>query len=268
MNTVSSPDAARLLDRMEPPLSIDDFEWNDAARYPLSAAEVFQLTYAAQVEWGTEGTFRSLDTYRDPLLATFLRTWLDQEVEHARLLCRLLRERGHRVAAIHASPKHRRAAQRARYLNQLAYWLIGADFTALHMAWGALNELTTLRFYQQIRVRTAHPLLADILRALVRQEAMHYRFYYTVARELLDNNPRGQRIVRYALRTFWTPVGVGLRDETDVIRIIHQLFDDDRHILTGIDAAISALPGLDALDLMARIATVTSEGLTTTTSTS
>src|SRR4029079_12649174 len=50
-----------LLDRMgDPPVPADYARARAAAGPPLTTEERFQLTYAAHVEWGTEGTFASL----------------------------------------------------------------------------------------------------------------------------------------------------------------------------------------------------------------
>ncbi len=241
---------ATLLDRMGEPLDPDAYDWDPTTAGPLGEEEVFQLTYAAQVEWGTEGTFASLDTARDPVVTRFLRTWLDQEVVHAELLVRILALHGHAVDAAHRSEAQRRAAGRGRRINRAARALLGEDFTAVHMAWGAVNELTTLRFYGLLRDRTASPLLAAVLRDVMAQEALHYAFYRRAATERLDGNPRGQRVVRFALRRLWSPVGVGLRSREDADRLMRGLFEPAPSVVRRIDAAIGAMPGLAGIDLI------------------
>ncbi|UDY35317.1 ferritin-like domain-containing protein [Dermatobacter hominis] len=256
-----APAAARslgsLLERMGDPLDPDAYDWPEPRRRRgpaphegLTDDERFQLTYAAQVEWGTEGTFASLDTARDPLITRFLRTWLDQEVVHGELLARVLRSDGGRVEPAHVTPAQRRAARRGRHVNRLARVALGDDFTALHMAWGAVNELTTLRFYGLLRDRTGSTLLRDVLRDVMAQESLHYAFYRQAAIERLDGNPRGQRVVRFGLAHLWSPVGVGLRSREDADRLLHGLFEPAPTVVQRIDAAIGTIPGLAGLDLI------------------
>ncbi len=252
VTTAAGDRRLRLLERMGAPLEQLDYEWSTAGESALDDEEIFQLGYAAQVEWGTEGTFASLDTSNDPVISRFLRVWLDQEVVHAELLVRVLAEQGHPVRPAHRSASQRRAARRGRRINQLARRVLGDDFTALHMAWGAVNELTTLRFYGLIRQRTASPLLRTILRDVMAQEALHYAFYHHSAVELLRGNPRGQRVVGWALRHLWSPVGVGLRSQSDADRLVLGLLADEPEVVERIDAAIATIPGLAGLDLIDR----------------
>lgn len=242
--------APELLERMGAPLDVGAYDWSRASLQPLTDDEVFQLTYAAQVEWGTQGTFESLDIGRDPIIRRFLRVWLRQEEVHAELLVRFLDARGIAVAPLHKRPRHQRGARRGRILNQLAHRLVGDDFFAVHMAWGSVNELTTLRFYQQIRARTANALLEQLMRDVIVQEALHYRFYQASARSRLLDNPRAQRIVRFALAHLWSPVGVGLRSRSDAHYLLQSLFADEPETIRRMDATICSLPGLDRLQLL------------------
>ncbi len=242
--------AERLFDRMGEPLDPDDYDWSAAADSPVTADEVFQLTYAAQVEWATEGTFESLDITRDPTVSRFLRIWLEQERVHGELLDRFLNQTGVDVTLLHREPRHRRGARRGKRPNQLAHRFVGDDFFAVHMAWGAVNELTTLRFYQVIRQRTSNPLLSTILGDIIAQEALHYAFYRESAIERLDGNERAQRITRYALTHLWRPVGLGLRCRSDVDRLLGLLLAPKPDLVRQIDASIASMPGLASTRLI------------------
>lgn len=159
---------------MGAPLDPSRYDWDAARSGDLSDEEVFQLTYAAQVEWATEGTFASLDISRDPVVRRFLRVWLEQEVVHAQLLARVLRGRDASVEPIHRERKHRWGAARGKLLNQVARLGVGDDFFGVHMSWGAINELTTLRFYSVVRANSRSELLRTVLRDVIAQEALHY----------------------------------------------------------------------------------------------
>lgn len=243
---------SELLDRMGAPLDVDAYDWDRATDQPLSEQEVFQLTYAAQVEWGTEGTFESLAVTDDPELTRFLAIWLEQEVVHAQLLERLLEQHGHGVQLLHREDRHRRGARRGARLNRLAHRMLGDDFVALHMTWGAVNELTTMRFYSVLSRRTDNELLRQLLRDLMRQEALHYAYYRTAAIERLAESSRARRVVRLAMARLWSPVGSGLRDAADVERLMHSVFDPAPEEIVRIDATLSSIPGLEGLDLVAR----------------
>ncbi len=241
-----------LLAEMGEPLDPSGYDWSGALPGALQVEEIFQLTYAAQVEWGTEGTFASLDISRDSVVRRFLRLWLDQEVVHADLLARLVHGCGASVTPIHRERKHRWAAARGKVLNQLARLGVGDDFFAVHMSWGAVNELTTLRFYSVMRANTESPLLRTLLRDVMAQEALHYSFYRNVAIRRLSGNPRGQRIVRWALEHLWSPVGMGLRTPDDVDRLMRGLFADRPDQVVQMDSQINRIPGLENLDLIHR----------------
>jgi hypothetical protein len=251
--TSGPADPEALLAAMGPPLAAADYDWSGAEPGALSPEEVFQLTYAAQVEWATEGTFASLDISPDPVVRRFLRVWLDQEVVHAQLLARFLAGCGVEVPPVHREPQHVRGAARGRRLNQLARLAVGDDFFAVHMAWGAVNELTTLRFYRIVRANSENPTLRAILRDVIAQEALHYSFYRAVAIGRLEGNRRGQRIARFTLRHLWSPVGVGLRTHADVERLMHGLFAERPDQVTQIDHRINGIPGLAGLDLVSRL---------------
>lgn len=246
------PEPEALLAGMGRPLDPAAYPWGQATAQPLRDDEVFQLTYASQVEWGTEGTFLSLDISNDPVVRRFLRIWLEQEIVHAEMLARFLAEIGAPVEVVHRTPRQQRAARRGRLTNQLAHRVVGDDFFAVHMVWGAVNELMTLRFYGLIRSQTENELLRALLRDLMAQETNHYGFYRNVAIRRLTDNPRGQRIVRWVLQHLWSPVGSGLRSRADVDRLFLDMLDDHTEVVGQIDAQIGRIPGLEDLGLTQR----------------
>lgn len=233
------------------PLDPASYDWTGATA-PLSEDERFQLTYAAQVEWGTEGYFASLDISKDPVVRAFLDTWLAQEIVHGDLLARLLAAQGVSIGPAHRSPRQRFITARGRAVNKVARRVIGDDFFAVHMSWGAVNELTTLRFYGVMRARTANPTLQAVLRDVMAQEALHYNFYRSMAIRRLDGNPRAQRMVRWVLEHLWSPVGVGLHPRRDADQMVRGLVGDRRDVVAQIDGPINRMPGLAGLDLTRR----------------
>jgi rubrerythrin len=244
------PEPEMLLAELGEPLDPHAYDWASATDGPLTSEERFQLTYATQVEWGTEGTYQSLNITRDPVVRRFLRIWLEQEVVHADLLARFLAEHGVMVDPLHRTKEQQRAAGRGKIVNQLARRVVGDDFFAVHMSWGALNELTTLRFYRVIRARTGNELLGTLLRDIIAQEAAHYAFYRAAAIRRLDGNRRGQRIVRWTLRHLWSIVGSGLRGRADADRLLLGLLRDEDEVIAQTDRQIERIPGLEGLHLV------------------
>jgi rubrerythrin len=254
---VTAADADRgspraLLESMGAPLDEHAYDWNRATAQRLTQEELFQLTYASQVEWATEGTFQSLDITEDPTVKRFLRTWLAQEVVHGRLLARFLEAYGQAVQPLHETLRQRFGARRGRWVNQVALRVFKDDFFAVHMTWGAVNELMTLRFYALMREASENSLLRDLLRDLIAQEVIHYRFYRAVAIEHLDGNQRAQRLVRWSLEHLWSPVGSGLRGRRDSDRLVLGLVADRPDTVARIDGTLETIPGLAGLDLVTR----------------
>jgi hypothetical protein len=141
------------------------------------------------------------------------------------------------------------------FAGQAGTWLSAAlvpDFVALHMAWGAANELTTLTAYGLMIGRTEHPVLADILRAIMKQERRHFAFYRSRARVRLGAR-RAQRLTRWALEHIWAPVGTGVRPQAETDYVATWVFSNPagRRAIADMDATMAALPGLSGLRIFA-----------------
>src|SRR5205823_6082939 len=77
-------------------------------------------------------------------------------------------------------------------------WLF-RDFIALHMTWGAINELTTLSGYHQLIRRSEHPVLHQMLRRVIQDERRHFAFYRAQGKARLAAAPRRTRkVVRWS----------------------------------------------------------------------
>jgi hypothetical protein len=120
------------------------------------------------------------------------------------------------------------------------------------MSWGAINELTTLRFYSVMRATTQSNLLRRVLRDVIAQEALHYSFYRSVAMRKLAGNRRGQSIVRWTIEHLWSPVGMGLHSRPDVDRLMLGVFADRPDQVAQMDSQINRIPGLADLNLIHR----------------
>jgi hypothetical protein len=128
------------------------------------------------------------------------------------------------------------------------------NFVAIHMTWGAINELTTLTGYYQLIRRSSHPVLHQMLRRVIQDERRHFAFYRAQAKARLEGSPAAGRIVRRALKAFWTPVGAGVKSQEETDALALYLMGDGSaeglEAARGIDQTISALPGLEGLTLI------------------
>ena len=63
------------------------------------------------------------------------------------------------------------------------------DFAAIHMMWGAVNELTTLTGYHALIRRCDHPVLHQLLRKVIQDERRHFAFYRAQAKARMQRTP-------------------------------------------------------------------------------
>ena len=92
-----------------------------------------------------------------------------------------------------------------------------------------------------------------MLRKVIQDERRHFAFYRAQAKARLTGNPRAGRMVRWALRSFWTPVGAGVKTDEEVDALALYLFADapeGRQAVRDVDGMVSELPGLQGLTLL------------------
>src|SRR5262245_35219017 len=150
-------------------LDLDGVEWDRLRHRPLGADAVRTLQYMQDIESHTVVYVRQLLGTRAvdvPDVATFLACWFYEETFHGRALARLLAAAG--------QPLVERQRSRQSFLGRLEERAMGMvarawpDFVAVHMVWGAINELTTLTGYQRLAALEPHPVLVDLLGRIVR----------------------------------------------------------------------------------------------------
>jgi len=124
-------------------------------------------------------------------------------------------------------------------------------FVAVHMVWGAINELTTLTGYQRLAELEPHPALVDLLGRIIRDESRHFSFYYHQAERRLDR-PAVRRVARSLVDRFWAPVGSGVQPDPEVRFVAGFLFGGSAGLAVArkIDATIRRLPGFEDVALV------------------
>jgi hypothetical protein len=139
-------------------------------------------------------------------------------------------------------------------VHGLASMVIGPSMTAVHMTWGAINEWTTQAGYARLAQRCDHPVLAEMLRRIMKQEGRHIDFYAAQAAKRLAGNRRAQWLTRQALKRFWAPVGSDVMPKPEVHHLISYLFHGEGGgaMADRIDRRSDTLPGLSGLGLIGK----------------
>jgi len=233
-------------------LDVDGIAWNEIPRHRLSDDVLRVLRYMQNIETYTTVYARSLLSTRaidDPEIATFLACWLYEETCHGLALSRFLAAYGDPVEA----PKRSRMPI-SEWMDAIASRVLSLawpDFVALHMTWGAINELTTLTGYERLRAVAEHPILAELLARIMRDEARHFSFYYRQAEQRLAR-PRAASITRLIIEHYWAPVGRGVAgaEETRALARCLLTGPDGQNAARKIDTTIRKLPGLSGIRLV------------------
>jgi hypothetical protein len=254
-------------------LDLSHIDWEDIPNHPLTDGDVMCLHYMMDIETHTVIYLRDLLATRaahDPYVTAFLACWVYEELWHGEAFSEFLRAYGLEVPAEPklpdgSTPMPTRPNRVETFREQMGVGhklfllptlfasLVMRDFVALHMTWGAINELTTLTAYHQLIRRSSHPVLHQMLQRIIQDERRHFAFYRAQAKARLDGNARAGRIVRWGLKAFWTPVGAGVKSQEEVDALALHLFGDSpagREGAREVDRTIAELPGLEGLTLL------------------
>jgi hypothetical protein len=230
------------------------FPWADVPRHPVSPEAIRTLQYMQDIESHTIIYLRELLATRavdEPDVATFLACWLYEETFHGLALARFLEAAGHPVGQ-RARPRGQEPF--LKRLEATAVALLSRawpDFCALHMTWGAINELTTLTAYRRLSKIAGHPVLSDLLERIGLDESRHFFFYYRQAEDRLQR-PGAARVSRAIVDRFWAPVGSGEQAKEELRFLAGYLFGDEegRAAARKIDETIRRLPGFSTVRLV------------------
>jgi len=231
----------------------DLFDWSDPGP-ALDDDALFCLGYMMDIESHTIIYLRELlstAVVREPDITAFLACWAYEEFFHSETLKRFLASQkvtidDRRFAQLRRQPPSDRIITAlARIVSPMT-----RHFPAVHMTWGAINELSTLTGYQALIRQTRHPLLTTILNRIIKDERRHFAFYFGQARRRLA--PRAARLMTsFLLRRFWAPVGSPVRGAAAADRVCAYLFSDPEGAasLHALDTVIAGLPGLEWFNL-------------------
>ncbi len=203
---------------------------------------------------------------RDHEVTAFLSCWAYEEFFHSLLLRRFLAAQGVAIEDQRFADLRSRTSLADRAIRPGIAILsrMTRHFPAVHMTFGAINEISTLAGYQALISRTdfardgsgsPRPLLTTILKRIIKDERRHFAFYFNQARRRL-RAPAARRLTALLVRNFWTPVGVTVRGDPAMRRVCAYLFPGEGGVerLSAVDRSIARLPGLEWFDLGARYA--------------
>ena len=236
----------------------EDVDFGSFGDQPLSDSALRCLRYMSDVESHTICYLRDLlvtPSHKDPEVTAFLTMWAYEEFWHGEALDAVLR--AHHVNADYSHIRKVRLAQGFRdriapIEQSLAANIIGDDFVAVHMSWGAINEWSAHSAYARLIERENHPELTKLLRRIQHQESRHLAFYNSQARERLERSERARKLTRFALRRFWGPVGSTIQPRTETRFVLDYLMggtEGARHI-SRLDRKVDTLPGQEGLELV------------------
>ncbi|MGH7366182.1 MAG: ferritin-like domain-containing protein [Candidatus Rokuibacteriota bacterium] len=229
-------------------------DWAAVPRHPVPPEAVRALRCMQDIESHTIIYLRSLLATRaidDPDVATFLACWVYEETFHGLALARFLEATGSPVGE---RPVPRGQEPLSKRIEAAATAMVSKawpDFCAVHMTWGAINELTTLTGYRRLAAATDHPVLADLLDRIILDESRHFFFYYRQA-ELRMQRRAVARIARILVDRFWAPVGSGVQPDGELRFLATYLFGglEGRMAARKVDETIRRLPGFETVQLL------------------
>lgn len=233
---------------------IDSIPWDEVKKHPLPEKFIPIILYMRDVEAFTDIYYKQLvrtPTGQDPIIRKFMDRWLVEEATHAELLNRFLNEAGFDTSDRWFEEARQTIPKQYRFtdaITPLLTNLFGERFSAVHMTWGAIQELSTLQGYKRLWELTGHPVLEYILKGIAKEESTHIFFYYTIAKIKLEESKFSQQLTRFMVKNFWKPVGAGLKPTEDSNYVMRELFNgvDAMDIVhTNINGSIERLPGFE-----------------------
>jgi len=239
-------------------VKFDDVDYDSFRDRPLTPAALRTLRYMSDVESHTICYLRDLlvtPSHKDPEVTAFLTHWAYEEFWHGEALDEVLRVHG--MLADYAHIREVRLAQgikdRLAPINQaLAANIIGEDFVAVHMSWGAINEWSAHAAYARMMQREDHPELTKLLKRVQKQETRHLAFYASQAKDRLERSAGARKLTRFAMKAFWGPVGSTIQPKRETAFVLNYLMggpEGAKHI-ERIDRKMDELPGLYGMHLV------------------
>ena len=225
---------------------------------PLPAHTLRTLRYMCDVEYHTVCYLRDLLTtpsHKEPEIGAFMTMWNREEFWHGEALATVLGRHGITVDFDELKATRVKLGWKDRLdpiKQSLMGGLVGHDFVAVHMSWGAVNEWSANAAYIRLAKQQDHPVLGELLKRIAAQETKHVAFYASQARARLAESKKARVITRFVLNKFWRPVGSGISPDSEVEHVMGALFSgsEGRKLIQDVDSHIAKLPGMEGLKIV------------------
>lgn len=235
-----------------------DLDFTEFIDNPLPPATLRSLRYMADVEYHTVCYLRDLlvtPSHKEVDVSAFMTMWNREEFWHGEALAAVLAAHDVTVDFDQLKAVRMKLGWKDRLdpiKQSLLGNIVGKDFIAVHMIWGAANEWSAVAAYNRLADMESHPVMSELLRRIAKQEARHVAFYATQARERLGRSKKAQILARFALKNAWGPVGSSISAPEEVAHVMGHLFSGEEGLreIRKLDEHISRMPGLDGLTIV------------------
>lgn len=240
-------------------VDLSDVDWDYVAQVGVTDDEARVLRYMADTESHTIIYLRDVlsgHTAKDPEITAFMSCWVYEEFNHGRALDRFLTVAGRPPESDH----FKKVSESASWVEDMEAFLttsiprLTPHFAAVHMAWGAIDEMMAAMAYQQLAAYTQNKELAKLLMRMAKDERRHQSFYMHQAEKRMQH-PLGRMFAKHGLEYFWSPVGIGVGGDSDDLAFIAWMLLDcekGREELHHNDRLMSRLPGMEGCTLSFR----------------
>jgi rubrerythrin len=234
------------------PEFIASIPWEKVRDTPFDEKFVPVLFYMRDVETLTDmyhEELRRTPTGRDPHISKFMERWGVEEITHGEMMNRFLNELGYDTEGDWQQQVRKNVSvsyHAYNYMLTALTNLIGKQFTATHMTFGAIHEMEAAQGYRRLKALTNHPVLNPILDAIIKEESAHNQFYWSIARLELAKSSTARRIARAVADRFWAPVGQGSLAKRRTQYLCATLFSEGEGldaIDTKVTRRVRQLPG-------------------------
>jgi Fatty acid desaturase len=239
------------------PEFIAEIPWQDVKKYRLDKKFVPVLLYMRDVEVLTDMYYEELrrtPTGKDPAISKFMERWGVEEITHGEVIDRFLNEAGIETGKNWKNEVRQNVPSSYTFNTRIITTLtnlIGKQFTATHMTFGAIHEMSTGQAYRRLMKMANHPVLTEILTAIMREESAHTKFYLSVAKLELQRSEFARKVSRFIVNKFWAPVGQGAKPKIQTDYAISTLFSGNEGlewIERNVSQKVQTLPGFNGLN--------------------
>ncbi|MBF4512413.1 ferritin-like domain-containing protein [Plantibacter sp. VKM Ac-2885] len=234
-------------------LDFDEFKTN-----PLPPSTLRSLRYMCDIEYHTVCYLRDMlmtPSHEDDEVGAFMTMWNREEFWHGEALAAVLAAHDITVDFDELKATRLKLGWKDRLdpiKQSILGNLVGTDFIAVHMSWGAANEWSATAAYTRLAQLERHPVLSVLLKRIAKQETRHVAFYASQAKARLESSKSARRLTRFLLRKVWGPVGSGVMPDSEVTHVMGHLFGDEDGLaeVRRIDGHIAKLPGMEGLTII------------------